>query len=177
MRHYRGGVQQVYLSVCRLTLIWWPEFSPYCRYPELREIELKQLARTLLSTDSSSPLRALQDKIEAYTSGQLPHAKDVLPALYELMETDEAFKRTRAQPSAPPEQDIADGDWEGLKDALTWSLTSGSFLDSQFYALDSNPRAGAPTIRPIYFCSVAGGTLLPRLVKCEFSNTRSRACF
>ena len=77
------------------------------------------------------------------------------------METDEAVERTPARPPASPEQDIADGDWEGLKDAFTWSLTSGSFLDSQFYELDSNPPAGAPAIRPIYFCSVAGGTLLP----------------
>ena len=88
------------------------------------------------------------------------------------METDEAFKETTllAQPPAPSKRVTAGGGWgRGLKDALTWSLTSGSFLDSQFYALDSKPRAGVPMIRPIYLCSMVGGTFLPRLVKCGFS--------
>jgi len=136
-------------------------------------MELKQLARTLLSADSSSALHALKDKIKAYTGGQLPHAKDILPALYELMETGEGFKEATplAQPPALSKQATTDGNWEGLKDALTWSLTSGSFLDSKFYALDSKPRAGVPMIRPIYFCSMIGGTFLPRLVKCGFSTS------
>ena len=128
---------------------------------------MKQLARTLLSTESSPALRALKDKIKAYAAGQLPHAKDILPTLYELMETDEAFKATPL--SAPSERVIAEGDWERLKDALTWSLTSGSFLDSKFYALDSKPRAGVPMTRPIYFCSMMGRTFSSRLVKCGFS--------
>ena len=145
------------------------KFSRHCRYPELRGLQLKQLARTLLSTDSSPALPALKDKIKAYTRGQLPHAKDILPALYQLMERGEALKETPIQPPAPSEQNIADGDWERLKDALAWSLTSGSFLDSQFYALDSKPQVGAPTIRPMYFCSMVGGTFLPKLVKCKVS--------
>ena len=151
-------------------MLRWSEFSPRCRYPEVRELELKQLARTLLSTDSSPAVGALKDKIKACTRGQLPHAKGILPALYELMEGDvSAFEVTPTQPPVPSKQGVAGGGWEWLKDALTWSLTSGSFLDSQFYALDSKPRAGPPTIRPIYFCSMVGGTFLPRLVKCGFS--------
>ena len=140
------------------------------RYPELRELEVKQLARTLLSTDSSSVMHALKGKIEAYIRGQLPHAKDILPVLYELMESGEAFKETPAQPPAPSKQDIDDGDWEELKDALTWSLTSGTFLDSQFYALDSKSRSGTPGLRPVYFCSITGGTFLPKLLKCGSSS-------
>lgn len=131
-------------------------------------MELKQLARILLSTDSSPTLQALKDKIEAYTRGQLPHAKDILPSLYELMDSDEAFKETPTQPLAPPNKAITGGDREGLKDALTWSLTSGTFLDSQFYALDSKSLSGAPEVRPVYFCSIVGGTFLPKLIKCKF---------
>ena len=131
-------------------------------------MELKQLARTLLSTDSSPVLQALKDKIEAYTRGQLPHAKDILPSLYELMDSDEASKETPTQPFVPPNQAIAGGDWEGLKDALTWSLTSGTFLDSQFYVLDSKSLSGTPEVRPVYFCSIVGGTFLPKLIKCKF---------
>ena len=84
------------------------------------------------------------------------------------METGGVFKETTppARPPAPSEQAT---DWEKLKDALTWSMGSGSFLDSQFYALDSKPRAGTPTIRQIYFCSTVFSGILPRLVKCRFS--------
>lgn len=133
-------------------------------------MELEHLARTLLSTDPSSALNSFKEKIKAYTCGQLLHAKDVLPALYDIMGKNKPFDRTPAPPSAPPKGHPVGGDWERLKDALTSSLTSGSFLDSQFYALDSRPPTpGAPKIRPIYFCSMAGGTFLSRLVKCELS--------
>jgi len=137
------------------------------RYPEMRKLELKQLAGALLSTDSSAAWRALKDKIKAYNRGQLPHAKDILPALYEFLDSDEAFKGIPAQSPAPPNKGIAGRDWEGLKDALTWSLTSGTFLDRQFYALDSKSGSGAPGIRPVYFCSIAGDKFLPRVSKCR----------
>jgi len=130
-------------------------------------LELKQLARTLLSTDSGPARRALKDKIKAYNRGELPYAKDILPALYQLMESDAAFKEEPVRSSKPSDQEIAGGDWR-LMDALTRSLTSGTFLDSQFYALDYKLRSGAPRIRPVYFSSMAGGALLPRLLKCKF---------
>jgi hypothetical protein len=168
MRHRGGGIQRVHISVRHL----FPRcavFSPPRRYPELREIELEHLARTLLS-DSSPGLSALKGKIKAHTSGQLLHAKDVLPALYELMGRDRPFEETPVQLPAPSKRAIAGGDWKRLKDALTRSLSSGSFLDSKFYALVSEPMGGPPTIRPIYFCSMVGDrTFLPKLVKCEFS--------
>ena len=169
MGHCGGGVQQVHLSVCHSILIQGSKSSPRYRYPELRELELKQLAWTLLSMDPNLALHALKDKIRASTRGQFPYAKGVLPALYELMESDGTFQGTPPNPSASPKQSVAGGDCERLKDALIWSLTSGSFLDSQFYVLDSKPRTGAPTIRPIYFCSMTGGNFLPKLVKCGFS--------
>ena len=165
MRHRGGGVQQVYLSVSCPIPLWWSEFSCHCRYPELRELELKQLARALLSTDSGPALHALEDKIEAYSRGQLPHAKDVLPTLYELMESDEAFRGTPTQPPAPSKQDRIGRGRGGLKAALIQSLRSGSFLDSQFFALDSKPQVGTPTIRPIYLSSMVGSTFLSKLVK------------
>jgi hypothetical protein len=127
------------------------------------------LARTLLSKDSNLALHALKDKIKAYTRCQLPRAKDILPALYKFMESDGMFQETPPQLFAAPKHGIPGGGWEALKDALAWSLTSGSFLDSQLFALDSKPRADAPTIRPIYFCSTAGGDFLPKLVNRGFS--------
>lgn len=136
------------------------------RYPELRELELEHLALTL-TRDSGPTLNALKEKIKAYTSGQLSHAEDILPALYELMRKDKPFEETQTQTPAPPQEGSAsDGDWKRLKDALTWSLTTGSFLDSQFYALDSKPQAPAtPAIRPIYFCSLVDGNFSSRVTK------------
>ena len=134
------------------------------------ELELEHLAQTLLSTASNSALNTLKEKIKVYTCGQLLHAKNVLPALYDLMRRDKLSKEIPALPPAPSKQSTADKDWGSLKDALALSLTSGSFLDSQFYALDSKPPApGTPTIRPIYFCSMAGGPFLSRLMKCRLS--------
>lgn len=122
-----------------------------------------------MTSDPGPALNALKEKIKAYTSGQLPHAEDVLPVLYELMRKDKPFEETQTQAPTPPQEGSAGGDWKRLKDALTWSLTSGSFLDSQFYALDSKPQAPAtPTIRPIYFCSMVDGNFSSRLLKCKF---------
>lgn len=130
-----------------------------------------------MSASPSGARRALRDRIKAYSCGQLPHAKDVLPALYELMETDEAFKETPALPPAPSNQGTTSRDWERLKDALAWSLTSGTFLDSQFYALDSKSGFGVPRIRPIYFCSIFNGTFSAKLLKREFSAFELWGCF
>jgi len=137
------------------------------RYPELRELELRQLARDLLSSDSDSVLGLLKAKIKYYGHGELPHAEDILPTLYELMESDESVNEIPLPAAAPPNQHASSGDWEGLKGALTSSLTSGTFLDSQFYAVESRSLAGLPKIRPIYFCSTVGGSFASKLLACK----------
>jgi hypothetical protein len=138
------------------------------RYPELRELELRQLARVLLSSDSGPTLWLLKMKVKSYTQGELPHAEDVLPALYEFMESDESVKETPLPAAASPNQQATNGDWEGLKRALTRSLTSGTFLDSQFYAVESRSSTGLPKIRPVYFCSKVGDSFASKLVACKF---------
>jgi len=121
----------------------------------------------LLSAEPGPTSGLLKAKVKAYAHGELPHAENVLPALYDLMESDESVK-DMSPPAAPsPNQHATDGDWEGLKRALTSSLTSGTFLDSQFYATESWPLTGLPKIRPIYFCSTVGGGFTSELVKCE----------
>ena len=137
------------------------------RYPELRELELGRLARVLSSSDSDHVLGLLKAKIKSYGHGELPHAEDILPTLYELMESNESVKETPLPAATPPNQQASSGDWEGLKRALTRSLTSGTFLDSQFYAIESRPLTGLPKIRPIYFCSTVGGSFASKLVACK----------
>ena len=137
------------------------------RYPELRELKIRQLARKLLSLDSDFTLQSLKKEIENYTSGQLPHATHVITALYELMESDEPIEEIPILVAAPTHQQAPSGDWIGLKKALTSSLTSGTFLDSQFYAVESRSSTGLPKIRPMYFCSLVGGDFVSRLMKCK----------
>ena len=83
------------------------------------------------------------------------------------MESDESVKETPLPVAASPNQRATDGDWEGLKVALTNSLTSGTFLDSQFYAVESQSSTGLPKIRPIYFCSEVGDSFVSKLVACK----------
>ena len=168
MRHRRRAFQQVYLLVCHTLSRRSSGFSKIDRYPELRELELRQLARVLLSPDSGPALGVLDAKIGTYTSGELPHAEHVLPALYELMESDESVKETPFLAAASHSQQATGGDWGGLKKALTKSLTSGTFLDSQFYAAESRSSTGLPNVRPIYFCSKVGGSFASKLVACKY---------
>jgi len=163
VQHHRGSVQQVHLLVCYPPSFWPVRFSWIDRYPELRELELKQLARVLLSSDSDPTLELLKAKVKSYAHGESSHAEDILPDLYELMESDGSVKETQFPAAVQPNQRVTDGDWEGLKKALTSSLTSGTFLDSQFYAVESRPSAGLPKVRPVYFCSTVGGSLASKL--------------
>ena len=167
MQRHRGSVQQVHLLVrCPLSLrpVKFPQID---RYPELRELGLRQLARVLLSSHPDPTVGLLKAKIKSYGHGELPHAEDILPALYELMENDESVKETPFPAPAPPNQRTTCGDLEGLKKALTSSLTSGTFLNSQFYAVESRSSAGFPKVRPVYFCSTVGGSLASKLAACK----------
>ena len=130
----------------------------------MRELELRQLAQLLLSSNPDTTLELLKAKVKSYGHGELPHAEHVLPALYELMESDESVEETPLPAVTPLNKEAMDGDWEELTRALTSSLTSGTFLDSQFYAVESRSSTGLPKIRPIYFCSTVGGSFASKLV-------------
>jgi len=163
VQHHRGSIQQVHLLVRFLPSLGPVRFPRIDRYPELRQLELRQLARALLSSDPDPTLELLKAKVKSYAHGELPHAEDILPAIYELMESDESVKETQFPVPVPPNQQATGGDWEGLKKALTSSLTSGTFLDSQFYAVESRSSTGLPKIRLVYFCSTVGGNLTSKL--------------
>ena len=121
----------------------------------------------LLSSEPGPTLGLLKAKIKGYAHGELPHAENILPALYNLMESDESVKDTPPPAAPSPDQHATDGDWEGLKRALTSSLTNGTFLDSQFYTVESRSSTGLPKIRPVYFCSTVGGGFMSELIKCK----------
>jgi len=138
------------------------------RYPELRELELRQLATELVISSAGPTLGLLKAKIRSYAHGELPHAEHILPDLYELIENYDSVKAMPPPEAAePPDQEATSGNWEGLKWALASSLTSGTFLDSQFYTVESRSSTGLPKIRPIYFCSTVGGGFTSKLVACK----------
>ena len=146
--------------------LWMPDFSLVGRYPELRELEIRELARTLLSSNSGPTLKSLKKKINRYTHGQLAHGRHIISVLYELMEGDASVEETPLPEAATSNQHV-DGDWTGLKRALTSSLTSGTFLDSQFYAVEPGSSTDPPKVRPVYFCSTVGGSFISKLMACK----------
>ena len=87
------------------------EFLLIDRYPKLRELELRQLERALLSSDSSPVLVTLKAKINSHANGQFSHAEDVLPALYELMESEEQVGEVSLPIVVSTNQQVVGGDW------------------------------------------------------------------
>ena len=88
------------------------------------------------------------------------------------MEGDSSVEKTPLPAAVPPNPDVLNRDnrdWTGLKKALTSSLTSGTFIDSQFYAVQSRSSTGPPKIRPVYFCSTVGGNFISKLMACKLS--------
>lgn len=122
----------------------------------------------LLSPDSGPALGIFKTKIKRYASGQIPHAEHVFPTLYEFMEGDESIEDMPPPAAASSNRQATSGDWGGLKKALVSSLTSGTFLDSQFYAVESRSSADLPKIRPIYFCSKVDDSFASKLVARKF---------
>ena len=159
---YTSWSVSFYLVISDLSLV--------SRYPELRELEVRQLARSLLSVDSATTMQSLQKGIESYTRGQLPHATHVISTIYEFMESD--YSVAAAEIPLPvatsSNKQTPSRDWAGLKKALISSLTSGTFLDSQFYAVESKSSSGLPKLRPIYFCSMVDDSIVSGLITCKF---------
>ena len=147
-----------------------PDFLQVGRYPELRDLELRQLARVLLFSDSGPTLESFKEKVRCYIHGELPHGGHVISTLYELMESDESVEEAPLTVAASVDQQVID---EELKRALTMSLTSGTFIDSQFYAVESRSSTGIPEVRPIYFCSTVDDIFVLNLMAC-MSFTRIR---
>ena len=121
------------------------------RYPEIQELYMYQLARAVRSSDSPDIAAAFDAKIQEYFAGKLPHAKDLVLGLFDLL----ANNRMSPHPSPPgsshstitPYSGVDHGSWIQLMNALTLSLTTGIFLDLIFYAEDSTE------LRPLFFCS------------------------
>lgn len=136
-------------------------------FPEIREVQVEHLAHNLLSSVEPWKTAALKRKIEYYTSGALPHAQDVLPALYHRLANPLSISMRTPR---PPQTTPRDGfDWQVLKAELTKSLRSGTFLNMELYAPASRSESGGqPELRPLYFCSAVGGEHTAKILSCTF---------
>jgi len=110
-----------------------------------------RLAQAVRSSDSPGVAVAFDTKIQDYFAGKLPHARDLVLGLFDLL----ASNRMSPHPSPPgsshstitPYSDVNHGSWIQLRNAITRSLTTGVFLNSMFYVEDSME------LRPLFFCS------------------------
>ncbi|KAF9648607.1 hypothetical protein BDM02DRAFT_2235999 [Thelephora ganbajun] len=120
-------------------------------YPEIQELYMHRLAQVVCSSDSPGIAAAFDTKIQEYFAGKLPHAKDLVLGLFDLL----ASSRVSPHPSPSgsshstitPYSNFNHGSWSQLRDAIIGSLTTGVFLDSIFYMKDSTE------LRPLFFCS------------------------
>lgn len=129
-------------------------------------MQIEHLARNLLSSIEPWKTVALKRKIEAYTSGSLPHAQDVLPILYHRLANPRLLSIRTPPPLQAPSR--GDFDWQVLKNELTKSLSSGTFLNMELYALESRSSGGKPKLRPLYFCKAVGCEYTAKMLSCAF---------
>ncbi|KAF9793401.1 hypothetical protein BJ322DRAFT_1103798 [Thelephora terrestris] len=144
-------------------------------FPEIMEVQVEHLARNLLSSIEPWKTAALKRKIEVYTSGALPHAKEVLPALYHRLANPRLLSmRTPHQFQMPHRGDF---DWRILKRELTKSLSTGVFLNIELHAPESRSSSGQLKLRPLYFCGAAGGEYTTKILSCvkDTSSERNEA--
>ena len=118
-----------------------------------------RLAQAVGSSDSPGIAAAFDTKIQEYFAGKLPHAKDLVLGLFDLL----ASSRMSPHPSPPgsshstitPYSDVNHTSCVNLRNAIIRSLTTGIFLDSMFFVEDS------VELRPLFFCT----SIIPASVK------------
>lgn len=142
---------------------------PCFSFPEIRGVQVEHLARSLLSSGEPWKTAALKRKIECYTSGALPHAQDVLPALYHRFSNPQSLRPVTPPTRSPLPAQVPQRDgfhWRILKAELTKSLTSGTFLNTELHAPVSRSSGDKPRLRPLYFCSAVGGECTAKILSC-----------
>lgn len=126
------------------------------------EIQVEHLARNLLSSIEPWKTAALKRKIEIYTSGVLPHAQEVLPALYHRLANPRLLSMRTPHIFQMPQR--CDFDWQPLRRELTKSLSTGIFLNMELHAPESRSSSGQLKLRPLYFCSAIGSEYIAKIL-------------
>lgn len=149
----------------------------YARYPEIINLHAENLASALLSSNSQEIQERLDEKLQSFTAGEIPHAADAFSALFGILASYRAS-------DTPPGVDHANLQ---AKSKCTWvaggirkipphrkfmnialirSMHRGSFLD--MVCRVRRKRIGVDQFTPIYLSS----TILRR-IKYKFDACRS----
>ena len=161
MRCHRRNLLQVYVSVgVSLRAIAPP--TNHSRYPEIIDLHARNLASVLLSQDSQDVQERLNEKLQSFTNGQIPHAAHAFSTLLGIL----ARYRASDQPpdvDSPNLQAKLTCTWvvggsckisphrRFMNTALIRSMHHGSFLDMEYRV--RKRRAGADQFAPIYISS------------------------
>ena len=177
MRCHRGSVFCVYISVCVWTHSAGHRFlNDPCRYPEMIDLHAENLASALLLSDSEELQGQLDEKLRAFTRGDIPHAAKAISTLFGIL--------ARCSPSeTPPKIDDpgrrakskcswAEGGDHGIpayqksmNTALIRSMCHGTFLDME-YVVRKN-RVGDDKFVSIYLSSTIFHSVRPKLDACR----------
>ena len=153
-----------------------------CRYDEVRNLYLEQLAFVWMDDSTTEATRAkVEEKIDSFVEGDLEYATEALSALWEIANKDGDVKapssttpavslsqpcvvrwcaynlHDQATPVTTPEH------WASVKIALVKSIRQGVFFDRKYWARSSKT---GNMLKPVYFSSIIMKDKARQLDKC-----------
>jgi hypothetical protein len=178
MRCHRGNLLRVYVSVSVSFRAIVPSTN-HSRYPEIIDLHARNLVSVLLSQDSQDIQERLNEKLQSFTNGQIPHAAHAFSTLLGIL----AHYRASDQPpdvGSPNLQAKSKCTWvvggnckisphqRSMNTALIRSMHHGSFLDMEYRV--RKRRAGADQFAPLYISSTI---LLSRGIRSKLDARKS----
>ena len=154
------------------------------RYDDVSSLYANQLASVWMEDSTTETTRASFDqKIDSFVKGELEHAKEMLSALWEIVNKDgDITAPSNASPAVSPpysrllpnctgmltshDQDAqvtSPAHWATVKLGLIRSIGKGVFFDRKYWARHSN---AGDVLKPIYFSSIIMGDKVQQLNSC-----------
>ena len=149
-----------------------------CRYDDLRNLYIEQLASVWMEDSTTETTRASVDKkIDSFVEGDLEHATDLLSALWEIVNKDGDIKAPSNTSPAVSSfssrhytrmltshnqavQATSPAHWASVKTALIKSIRDGVFFDRKYWARHSKT---GDVLKPVYFSSMIMGDKVQEL--------------
>ena len=136
--------------------------ATYTRYPVMIDLHAGNLASALLSPNSQDIEARLNEKLESFADGEIPHAADAVSALFGILARYRASDMPSGANNANPRAEsrctwAAGGNYnipphrKSMNIALIKSMHHGSFLDMEYCV--RKKRFGANRFTPIYLSS------------------------
>ena len=132
------------------------------RYPEMVDLHIENLASALLSSKSQGVQERLNEKLDSFADGEIPHAASAVSALFGLLAhyraSETPLETGNSNPPAKSECTWAEGGGreipphrKSMNIALIKSMHRGSFFDMEYRV--RKKRVGANKYSPIYISS------------------------